>query len=330
MLAQVLAGLPPIDDPDVLVGTSTADDAGVYRLSDEIALVHTVDFFTPIVDDPASFGRIAATNAISDIYAMGARPLSALAIAAFPEDGDLAVLAQILTGGAEKAREAGINVIGGHTIKDAEPKYGLAVTGVVHPAKILRNSTAQPGDELILTKPIGTGILTTARRRDEIDEQQLAPAVASMETLNRAASQAVIAMNEMHPQTKPVHAVTDITGFGLVGHIQEVARSSGVGIELRADHVPFFERVLELARRDIIPTGTRVNHATALEAGVLFDGRLDEPLRLALCDAQTSGGLLIAVAAQQAQELAGMLSRAGVGCVSMVGRATHDLAFWVA
>jgi selenide,water dikinase len=329
MLAQVLAGLPPIDDPNVLVGTSTADDAGVYRLSDELALVHTVDFFTPIVDDPASFGRIAATNAISDVYAMGGRPLSALAITTFPEDGDLGILAQILTGGADKAREAGINVIGGHTIKDAEPKYGLAVTGVVHPQKIFRNSTAQPGDELILTKPIGTGILTTARRRDEIDDHELAPAVESMETLNRAASEALIALNERHPQTRPVHAVTDITGFGLVGHLQEVARGSGVGIELRAHDVPFFDRVLELARRDIVPGGTRANHATALAAGVTFADPLEEALQIAVCDAQTSGGLLIAVAAQHASELADMLGRAGVLCVSMVGRATRDTAFRV-
>lgn len=330
MLARVLGGLPPIDDPNVLVGTATSDDAGVYRLSDEIALVQTVDFFTPIVDDPKTFGRIAAANALSDVYAMGGKPVTALAITAFPEEGDLSVLADILAGGVEKANEAGIDVIGGHTIKDPEPKYGLAVTGTVHPDKIIRNSTARGGDVLILTKPIGTGILTTARRRDEIDDRDLAPAIASMETLNRAASETMVGLNESHRAgERPVHAATDITGFGLIGHLQEVARGSGLGIELHASKVPFFDRVLELARREIVPAGSRANYAAAISGGVAFADSLTEPMRLALCDAQTSGGLLIAVAAQRAEELAGMLNRAGVRTVSVVGKMTRDPVFRV-
>jgi len=239
----VLSGLPPIDDPNVLVGTATADDAGVYRLNDELALVQTVDFFTPIVDDPASFGRIAAANALSDIYAMGAKPVTALAIAAFPESGvSIEVLAAILRGGAEKAHEAGIHVIGGHTVKDDEPKYGLAVTGVVHPQRFLRNSTAQAGDSLVLTKRIGTGIMTTARRRALIDDAALAPAVVSMEALHRRGSALMLAQ-------RGVHLAKEITGFGLICHLLEEARGTGVGIRLRSAAVPFSEQAFALATR---------------------------------------------------------------------------------
>ena len=328
MLAHVLAGLPPIDDPNVLVGTATADDAGVYRLNDELALVQTVDFFTPIVDDPKTFGRIAAANALSDVYAMGAKPVSALAIAAFPADGDVAVLADILAGGVEKAREAGINVIGGHTVKDPEPKYGLAVTGVVHPARILRNSTAHAGDKLILTKQIGTGILTTARRSDEITDPDLADAIASMEMLNRAASEALVAMNGSGG-SPPVHAVTDVTGFGLCGHLLELASGSALGFELLSERVPFFDRVLDLAQRDVVPGGTTSNLAAAEAAGIDFAPGVTQPMRLALCDAQTSGGLLIAVAEGRAEELADALTCAGAPVVSIVGKMLKESAFRV-
>jgi len=330
VLAQVLAGLPPIDDPNVLVGTATADDAGVYRLNDEIALVQTVDFFTPIVDDPKTFGRIAAANALSDVYAMGGKPLCALAIAGFPADGDMSVLADILAGGVEKAREADISVIGGHTVKDPEPKYGLAVTGIVHADKILRNSTARPDDALILTKPLGTGILTTARREDQIGDTDLAGAIASMETLNRAASEAMVALNESAGAgEKPVHAATDITGFGLCGHLIEVARGSGLGFDLRAADVPFFDGVIELAARDIVPGGTRSNLSAALSAGVAFADYISVPTRMALCDAQTSGGLLIAVDAAYAEKLAMTLRRNGVSVVSVIGMMTSGSAFRV-
>jgi selenide, water dikinase len=317
VLAQVLRRLPPIDDPNVLVGTSTADDAGVYRLTDEIALVQTVDFFTPIVDDPRTFGAIAAANALSDIYAMGARPLSALAVAAFPEDGlDPDVLAQILAGGADKAAEAGISVIGGHTIKDAEPKYGLAVTGIVHPEKIWRNSTARAGDSLILTKPIGTGILTTARKRDLIGDEILASAVTSMLQLNRVAA-------EVAAHAAP-HAATDITGFGLLGHIREMAQGSGVGATIDSRAVPLFNRVLELARDGAAPAGTVSNLDAAIGNGWEFTDAVAPELRLVLCDAQTSGGLLLAVAPEGAQRLVESLHAAGIHAACRVGEITSD------
>lgn len=289
VLAQVLRELPPIDDPNVLVGTSTADDAGVYKLRDDLALVQTVDFFTPIVDDPYTFGAIAAANALSDVYAMGGRPISALAIAAFPETMDPRTIGEILRGGADKAREAGINIIGGHTIKDDEPKYGLSVTGVIHPDRVLRNSTALPGDVLILTKPIGTGILTTARRSDRIEADAMTEAIASMSMLNRAAAEALDGLD--------VHAATDVTGFGLLGHLREMVSSANVGAELNAHRVPLLAGVLDLARAGVAPGGTRTNLANALAAGVRFDEQIDEALRLVLADAQTSGGLLVALAA---------------------------------
>ena len=324
MLARVLAELPPIDDPNVLVGTATADDAGVYRLDDQRALVQTLDFFTPIVDDPVSFGRIAAANALSDVYAMGGTPLCALAIAAFPADGDLAVLADILAGGVEKAHEAGIHVIGGHTIKDPEPKYGLSVTGIVHPQRILRNSTARPKDVLFLTKPLGTGILTTARRGDVIDETTLAPAIASMETLNRGAAEVMTALNARYPDAPPVHAATDVTGFGLLGHLLEMARGSECGFMVQAARVPFFDRVVELAASGCTPGGTKANAQAAEDAGIQFADRLDAPMRLALCDAQTSGGLLIAVAPGHADELYDALRRADVATAAWIGTMRDD------
>ena len=330
MLARVLAGLPPIDDPNVLVGTATADDAGVYRLNDEMALVQTVDFFTPIVDDAQTFGRIAAANALSDVYAMGGTPLCALAVVSFPEDGDLEVLADILAGGVDKAHEAGIHVIGGHTVKDPEPKYGLAVTGLVHPQRIFRNSTARDGDLLVLTKPLGTGILTTARRADEISERDLEQAIVSMETLNRAAAAAMISLNRTHTH-EPVHAATDVTGFGLMGHGLEMARGSGLHFRINANAVPLFDRVVELAGRGIVPGGTKKNLDVALEAGVDFAPSITQAMRLALCDAQTSGGLLIAIDPLHAEELETELRREGVATVARVGSlhtAQGHAVFW--
>ena len=328
----MLSGLPPIDDPNVLVGTSTADDAGVYRLTDEIALVQTVDFFTPIVDDPNTFGGIAAANALSDVYAMGGKPLSALAIAAFPASGPpLEVLAEILRGGFDKAREAGVPIIGGHTVKDPEPKYGLAVTGIIHPRRVLRNSSAQPDDVLVLTKCIGTGILTTAYKQDLIGDEALAPAIESMLTLNRAAADVMLALDvDVAPEQRSVHAVTDVTGFGLIGHLQEMARGSGVGVTLRARDVPLFDRVLELAADDVVPGGTVENHRVAVEGGVEFSPSLPAGLALALCDAQTSGGLLISVAAGRAKELVQRLREAGVNAAVTVGNITGERAFRVA
>ncbi len=328
MLAQVLAGLPPIDDPNVLVGTSTADDAGVYRLNERTALVVTVDFFTPIVDEPKTFGRIAAANALSDVYAMGGTPLCALAIACFPADRDPAILAEILAGGVEKAHEAGIHVIGGHTVKDPEPKYGLAVTGIVHPQRIVRNSTGRAGDVLILTKPIGTGILTTALRKDAISEKDLGAAIAAMETLNRAASTAMVELNAKHSDP-PVHAATDVTGFGLIGHLLEMARGSGLGFELRARSVPVFDLALDLAAHEVVPGGTRSNLENAIASGIRFDPLVSDALQLTLCDAQTSGGLLIAVSQQFADELTTALNQHGVGTVSFIGALTAEPSFAV-
>lgn len=304
--------LPPVDDPNVLVGTATCDDAGVYRLSGDLALVQTVDFFTPIVDDPRTFGRIAAANALSDVYAMGARPVSALAIAAFPEDLDPKILSEILLGGAQKAKEAGISVIGGHTVKDAEPKYGLAVTGVVHPDKIVRNDSGRAGDALILTKPLGTGILTTARRNDAIGDDALAQAIASMERLNRDACEAMLACG--------ARAATDVTGFGLLGHLREMTGST-LGARIVAKDVPLFDGVLDLAERGVVPGGSRRNMENALEAGVTFSKAIGEPLRLALADAQTSGGLLIAIEPDKAEALLQML-RARTIAAAQVGTLT--------
>ncbi|GAC1657138.1 MAG: selenide, water dikinase SelD [Vulcanimicrobiaceae bacterium] len=281
-----MRGLPGIDDPNVLVGTSSADDAGVLRISSELALVQTVDFFTPIVDDPRKFGSIAAANALSDVYAMGGRPLCALAIAAFPDDLNPEILTQILRGGVEKAKEAGIDIIGGHTVKDAEPKYGLSVTGTIHPERIVRNDAGKAGDALVLTKQLGTGILTTARRSDKIGEDALQEAIRSMEALNRTASEVMVQHG--------AHAATDITGFGFLGHLQEMLGSK-LGAEIHAQSVPLLSGAVELATQGITPGGTRTNLQNALRAGVAFDESVPEALRLVLCDAQTSGGLLIAV-----------------------------------
>jgi selenide,water dikinase len=288
--------LPFPHNPNVLVGVSTSDDAGVYRLRDDLALVQTVDFFTPIVDDPYDFGRIAAANALSDIYAMGAVPLTALNIAAFPiDDLDPAILTQILAGGAAIAAEAGVAIIGGHTIKDAEPKYGMAVTGTVHPSHVVTNAGARPGDLLLTTKPLGTGILTTALKRHQIDEAALKPAVAQMVMLNAAAARAMVAHH--------VHAATDVTGYGLLGHAREMAVASGVSLVIHASAVPTYDGVLALIAAGCVPGGTNDNvahHATF----TAFHPSVSAERRILLSDATTSGGLLIAAAPEDARAIA--------------------------
>jgi selenide, water dikinase len=287
----------------------------VYRLDDERAIVQTVDFFTPIVDDPYDYGRIAAANALSDVYAMGAKPLSALAIAAFPEDLDAAVVGAILRGGIDVAAQAGIDIVGGHTIKDDEPKYGLSVMGIVHPDRVLRNDTGRAGDVLILTKALGTGVLTTARRSDVIDESALAPAIESMVTLNRTASEVALKFD--------VHAMTDVTGFGLLGHLREMlARRLGARIE--AASVPLLPNALALAARDVMPGGTRKNLAAALHDGARLDARIPAGLAAVLCDAQTSGGLLIALARAESERLLDALRAAGVRDASVIGNLTDS------
>ena len=285
----------------------------MYRLDHERALVVTVDFFTPIVDDPYDYGRIAAANSLSDVYAMGARPLCALAIAAFPEDLDPSVIAAILRGGIDVAASAGIAIVGGHTIKDDEPKYGLSVTGIVHPDRVLRNDTGRPGDALILTKPLGTGILTTARRSDAIDDATLAPAIESMVALNRAASEIALPFE--------IHAMTDVTGFGLIGHLREML-GGRLGARIDGASVPLLPLALSLAASDVMPGGTRKNLGAALENGARFDARLPNGLPAVLCDAQTSGGLLIAVDGAQATALLDALRAGDVRDARIVGSLT--------
>jgi selenium donor protein len=293
-LRSVMERVSPATDARVLVGYGSSDDAGVYLLHDDLALVSTVDFFTPIVDDPFDFGRIAATNALSDVYAMGGRPLTALNIVAFPEELDLAILARILEGGASVARSAGVAIVGGHTIKDAEPKYGMAITGIVDPEHIVTNANAQPGDVLVLTKPLGTGILTTALKRGAIADGDLHQAIEWMTTLNDSGAQAMLAAG--------AHAATDITGFGVLGHGGGMARASGVRLVIDSSAVPFLDRVLELIESGVVPGGTRHNAETHTEYTV-FAPTVSQAVRVGLSDAQTSGGLLISVALDAVEKL---------------------------
>jgi cysteine desulfurase NifS/selenium donor protein len=304
-LESVLRSLPPVTDPNVLVGIATADDAAVYRLTDELALVQTVDFFTPICDDPFDFGAISAANSLSDIYAMGATPRLALSVVGFPSKRlPLEVLERILSGAAAVAREAGIDIVGGHTVEDTEPKFGLAVTGIVHPDRILTNAGAAPGDVLFLTKPIGTGILATAAKRDRAPADALAAAIASMRQLNRAAG-------EVLQSAEGVHACTDVTGFGLLGHLRELASASGVDVSLDAGQVPVLDGVRALAAAGVVPGGSLDNLAHVEPHVTWAEGQSEVDKRI-LADAQTSGGLLIAVAAGQADALAMRLEQAGV------------------
>jgi selenium donor protein len=295
--------LPPIADPDVLVGIATSDDAAVYRLGDQ-ALVATVDVFTPIVDDPWEFGRIAAANSLSDVYAMGARPLFALSIIGFPvKKLPLETMAEILRGGAAKAAEAGIAIIGGHSIDDPEPKYGLSVVGVVAPDRVVKNSTARPGDVLVLTKPIGTGVISQGIKAGRVAAADVAVAVASMGALNRAACEAMVAVGPS--------AATDITGFGLLGHLHEVVHASGLAARIDAASVPLLPSARALAAEGVIPGGSRRN-AEHFGRFVRWGAGVDAVTRTLLCDAQTSGGLLIAVPEDRAAALTAALRERNV------------------
>jgi len=294
------------------VGIDTLDDAGVYKISDDLALVQTVDFFTPIVDDPYDFGQIAAANALSDIYAMGARPLTALNLVGFPtEKLGLAVLARILEGGWDKCKEAEVTLIGGHTIEDTEPKFGLSVTGLVHPDRVVTNAGARPGDFLVLTKPIGTGILTTAAKADQLSYDDLAEAIGNMKTLNNVAAEAMVEVG--------VNACTDVTGFGLLGHLWEMVTASGVSAELYCDSVPLLRGTLDMW--DFAPGGTMAN-MRYLEGFVDYRGhtRTFAPI---LCDPETSGGLLISVAETRVSRLLYTLAERGVASASVVGKITR-------
>lgn len=274
------------------MGFNTADDAGVFVIGESQALIQTLDFFTPIVDDPRDFGRIAAANALSDVYAMGGEPLTCLNIVCYPCHGDLEVLGEILRGGAEKILEAGAVLVGGHTIQDDEPKYGMAVTGLIDPARLITNAGARPGDRLLLTKPLGTGIVSTAIKGGVAEPEAVKAAVRSMATLNRDASRAM--------GKAGVRAATDVTGFGLVGHALEMAQASGVTLALEGASVPLFPGVREMAGLGLIPGGAHNNRKHSLPRAQIAGGGLME---LILCGPETSGGLLIAVPADQAESL---------------------------
>jgi len=313
----VLRQLPPVSDPDALVGALLADDAAVYRVADDLALVATVDYITPVVDDAYTWGTIAAANALSDVYAMGARPIFCLNVVNFPRDTlPLDLLERVIQGGAAKAAEAGVGILGGHSVDDPEPKYGLVALGVVHPDRVVRNVGARPGDALVLTKPLGMGIITTAIKRDLATPATIERAVNVMAMLNRNAGEAVLASGEA------VHAATDVTGFGLLGHLSEMLGGDDVGALIEAARVPVLDDARPLAREGVIPGGTRRNMAS-IEGIVDWSERLEEHERLVLADAQTSGGLLIAIAPEQADTLLADLRARGVSAAAIVGRFTE-------
>ena len=295
------------------MGTETGDDAAVYRISDEIALVVTVDFFPPIVDDPFSFGAIAVANSLSDIYAMGGKPLLGLNIVGFPVDLPKEILGDILRGGYAKAQEAGCLIVGGHTVDDQEPKYGLAAVGTVEPDKQITNSGARPGDVLVLTKPLGTGIITTASKQGVAKPDVLESAVAIMSTLNRAASQAMIKVG--------VNAGTDVTGFGLIGHLNSMMKGSGTSALLRLSKIPVIQGVWELLEEGIAPGGTHRNR-DGVGQQVDWHEEVHEEGRLLLCDAQTSGGLLISIAQDRSETLLAELESTGVSGAVVIGEVT--------
>jgi len=309
-----LRHVPPLTDPRILVDASMRDDAAVYQLTPDRAIVATVDFFTPIVDDAYDFGRIAAANAFSDVYAMGGTPLLALNLVGWPRDTlPYELLGEVLRGGADIAREAGAFVLGGHSVDDPEPKYGMAAIGEVHPKRIVTLARARAGDALVLTKPIGTGILSTALKRDLATAAEIAPAVQSMTTLNAGAARA------MRATGGGVHAATDVTGFGLLGHLHNMLAASGVSAEIDAAAVPLLPNAAELVARGAIPGGTERNRE-ALAPHVTFEPGVAEAMRVLLFDAQTSGGLLIAVDPDRANTLLAALQREGTPAAARIGR----------
>jgi selenide,water dikinase len=301
----------PATDPQLLVGFDTADDAAVYRLRDDLAVVVTTDFFTPIVDDPYDWGRIAATNALSDVYAMGGAPILALNLVAWPREGlDFALLARVLDGGAAAVAEAGCLIAGGHSIDDAEPKYGLAVVGTVHPDAVLTNAGSRPEDALVLTKPIGLGVIATALKRDVASARNVADAIEVMTALNASARDAALAVG--------VNAATDITGFGLLGHLLEMVTASGVGAEINAGAVPIIDGARDLLAAGMVAGGTQRNHAFVSDSVDWGELALDDQLLLA--DAQTSGGLLLSVAPERADALVAELHDRNTLAAAVVGR----------
>ena len=320
----MLGKLARQQDPNVLVGFDHADDAGVYLLTPEMALVQTVDFFTPIVDDPFTFGQIAATNALSDVYAMGGTPLTSLAIVCFPEKGDLGILERILAGGLSKMIEAGCTVVGGHSIRDDETKFGYSVTGVVHPQRVLANQGAQPGDRLLFTKALGTGVISTAIKKGVAKQEWIDDAVHSMTTLNKAAAEVITGVGattgasdqssavRAAPQTPwRIHALTDITGFGLIGHSRELALASDVSMVLHSAKIPKLDGALDCVRAGYIPGGLTANREFA-ECLVEYEDGISDDAKTILFDPQTAGGLLISLASESADALRQALKAAGV------------------
>ncbi len=304
-----------VPDPNLLVGLDTSDDAGVYKINEETALVQTLDYFTPIVDDPYMFGQIAAANALSDVYAMGGKPITVMNIVGFPISTlDKSVLADILAGSSDKVKESGAALVGGHSIDDQEPKFGLSVTGTVHPDKIRSNAGAKPGDKLILTKPIGVGILTTAIKKDVLDPDTTDEVMNAMATLNKDAGEAMDDFN--------VNACTDVTGFGLLGHTREIAAGSHVGVTVYSKQVPKLSRTRELAEKNIIPGGTKKNHQWLRES-IDYNEDIDEIDQLILCDAVTSGGLLISLPENEAESLQKTLKAKNVSS-AIIGEVTKE------
>jgi len=318
----VLGKLARQQDPNVLVGFEHADDAGVYQIAPDQALVQTVDFFTPIVDDPYTFGQIAATNSLSDVYAMGGQPLTSLALVCFPDKADLEILERILAGGLSKMIEAGCTVIGGHSIRDEETKFGYSVTGMVHPKKVLANKGAKPGDALLLTKALGTGVISTAIKKGKAEPAWIDAAVRSMTTLNKRAAEVItghvgrdafVRPEERSSELFAVHAMTDITGFGLIGHARELALASEVSISISAERVPLIEGALECVRAGYVPAGLKNNREFA-ECIVEYDD-IAEDMRALLFDPQTAGGLLIST--PDGERLVRALNDSGVPAVQV-------------
>ncbi len=315
MLDKILARLPAVSDPNLLVGTASKDDAGVYLVRPDLALVQTTDFFTPIVDDPYSYGQIAAANSLSDVYAMGGRPMTALTLLCYPEDGDMEVLERILLGGLDKMMEAGCTVVGGHSVRDEEIKFGYAVTGSIDPGRIWTNSGARPGDSLLLTKPVGTGVITTALREGRAQDSWVAAAVAVMSTLNRSAAAAIAGIPE------GIHAVTDITGFGLLGHAFELATGSGASLQIDHARIVWIEGALECAREGFLAGGLRKNRDFVGDC-VYFQEGVPEEIKDLMFDPQTSGGLLVSTAENQAAVLKKALEKAGC-LAAVIGKVTE-------
>lgn len=310
LLDQVLSKLPKQTDPNVLVGFDHADDAGVYKISPNMALVQTVDFFTPMVDDPYTFGQIAATNALSDVYAMGGRPITALGHVCFPPNGDIAILERTLAGGLSKMMEAGCAVVGGHSVRDEEMKFGYSVTGLIDPEKVFANAGAKAGDRLLFTKGLGTGVITTAIKKGAAKPEWIDAAICSMTTLNKVAADVIA------KQSWSIHSMTDITGFGMIAHAREIALASNVSMRFQTSQIPLLEGALDCVRGGHIPGGLIANREFA-ECVVGWENAVSDELKTILFDPQTAGGLLISVAAEQSENLRAALNQGGVPAASI-------------